>query len=187
MNTYLGQSKLGRNDVKKVSARRFIGVGALALAGLLGTANSVAAPTTPDFQPLADFAKGDACKDFQLFVLSAGSRQVSRQFVDEQNNTIRFFDAGRGVSLKFVNGTTGATLDIRPNGSVSRTTVNTNTGAVTSINTGHNVLILQASDTGGPSVIQYVGRLVYTVAPNGVFTVEGFSGKQIDICAALSS
>jgi hypothetical protein len=38
----------------------------------------------------------------------------------------------------------------------------------------------------GPSTTLYVGQLVYTVDPAGVFTVESSRGNSTDICAELS-
>jgi len=53
---------------------------------------------------------------------------------------------------------------------------------------GHNVLILFPSDIpAGPTTIQYIGHVEYTVDAQGVFTVTKTTGRQVDICAALSN
>ena len=53
--------------------------------------------------------------------------------------------------------------------------------------TGHNVLILFPSDVpAGPSTTLYVGRVVYTIGTDGVFTLVSTRGTATDICAALS-
>ena len=53
--------------------------------------------------------------------------------------------------------------------------------------TGHNVLILFPSDVpAGPSTTLYVGRVVFTVDVNGIFTLVSTSGTSTDLCAALS-
>ena len=60
-------------------------------------------------------------------------------------------------------------------------------GSQTVTVTGHNVLILFPSDVpAGPSTTLYVGRVVYTIGTDGVFTLVSTSGTATDICAALS-
>jgi len=71
-------------------------------------------------------------------------------------------------------------------GAVQQSVVNAD-GSATVTSTGHNVLILFPSDVpAGPSTTLYVGRVVFTVGANGVFTVVSTSGSATDICAALS-
>jgi hypothetical protein len=53
--------------------------------------------------------------------------------------------------------------------------------------TGHHVLILFPTDVpAGPSTTLYQGRIVYTVDPDEVFTLQEVSAQETDICAALS-
>ena len=48
------------------------------------------------------------------------------------------------------------------------------------------MLILFPTDVpAGPSTTLHVGRVVYTIDTNGVFTVQRVSGTSTDICAAL--
>src|SRR5215213_10216850 len=79
-----------------------------------------------------------------------------------------------------------ATLSLEPNGSVTHTTNNPN-GSQTVVVTGHDVLIFFPTDVpAGPSTTLYVGKVVYTVDADFVFTLEGSSGPKRDICAELS-
>ena len=94
--------------------------------------------------------------------------------------------AGKGNPLEFTNPENGESIALRPNGSVTITTFNPD-GSLTLVNTGHNVLILFPTDVpAGPSTILYVGRLVLNVDANEVFTLQEFSGRATDICAAIS-
>jgi hypothetical protein len=38
----------------------------------------------------------------------------------------------------------------------------------------------------GPSTTLYVGRVVYTVDADAVFTLQSTSGRETDICATLT-
>lgn len=135
-----------------------------------------------------DLPAGQACADFMLRIQITGFTQVNKEFTDKKGNPVRFLSAGKGSQLTFINLNTGGRLDLRPNGSVTQTRTNPD-GSLTVQSTGHNVVILFPTDVpAGPSSVQYVGRLVYTVDPtnNFAFTVRSFSGKSVDICAALS-
>ena len=60
-------------------------------------------------------------------------------------------------------------------------------GSQTVTLSGHNVLFLFPTDVpAGPSTTLYVGRVVFTVDVNGVFTLVSTAGTATDICAALS-
>lgn len=126
---------------------------------------------------------GLAC-DFALRV-DGFVNQVPKEFKDK-NGVVRFIRAGKGLALTFTNIDTGATLSLKPNGSVTHTTVYPNgTAQVTA--TGHDVLILFPSDVpAGPSTTLYVGKVVYTVDTAGNFTLQESSGQTTDLCAALS-
>jgi len=81
---------------------------------------------------------------------------------------------------------TGATLSLRPNGSVEHVAFRPDGSQEWAV-TGHNVLILFPTDVpAGPSTTLYVGRVVFSVDTSGVFTVMSTRGKSSDICAALS-
>jgi hypothetical protein len=155
---------------------------ALALASTLSVATAATA-AAQDFELTLE--AGVAC-DFALFVEGTGDNRIMREFTDENGNVVRILAAGKGFDLTFTNLSTGETVELPSNGSVTRTTINAD-GTATVENTGHNVLILFPTDVpAGPSTTLYVGRLVYTVDANGVFTLQNTSGPTTDICALLS-
>jgi hypothetical protein len=160
-------------------------VAALALASALPVATAATASAAdPDFQ--FTLPAGVACNDFDLLVEGTGDNRVMRQFTDQGGNVVRILAAGKGFDLTFTNQNTGETVELPSNGSVMQTTINDD-GTTTVVNTGHNVLILFPTDVpAGPSTTLYVGRLVYTVDTNGVFTLQSTSGPTTDICALLS-
>ena len=129
---------------------------------------------------------GEAC-DFELAIdIAGGDQRVERTFVDAAGNPVRLLSAGVGSQLTFTNLSTDATTALRANGAVTRTVYNPD-GSQTVTTTGHNVLILFPSDVPeGPSTTLHVGRVVFTIDTQGVFTVESTSGTATDICAALS-
>ena len=94
--------------------------------------------------------------------------------------------AGTGFDLTFTNTSTGKSLSLRSNGSVTRTTFHPD-GTRSVVSTGHNVLVLFPTDVpAGPSTTLYVGRVTYDVAPGEVFTLTGASGRTTDVCAAIA-
>jgi hypothetical protein len=129
---------------------------------------------------------GEAC-EFELGVdLAGGDRRVDRTFRDADGNPVRTLSAGVGSQLTFTNVSNDATLALRANGAVMRTVFNAD-GSQTVTSTGHNVLILFPADVpAGPSTTLYVGRVVYTVDENAVFTLQSTTGTATDICAALA-
>jgi len=141
---------------------------------------ALAAPFHDEFDP------GVACT-FGLAVDGVGGdKRVERTFVDADGNPVRMLSAGVGSQLTFTNLSNDATIALRANGAVQRTVFNAD-GSATVTSTGHNVLLLFPSDVpAGPSTTLYVGRVVFTVDANGVFTVVSTSGTATDICAALS-
>lgn len=129
---------------------------------------------------------GTACT-FGLAVDGVGGdHRVNRTFVDANGNPVRMLSAGVGSQLTFTNLSNDATVALPANGAVMKTVIHAD-GSQTVTTTGHNVLILFPSDVpAGPSTTLYVGRVVYTVDPAGVFTLVSTSGRAADICAALS-
>jgi hypothetical protein len=161
-------------------SKRGLAVAALALTTGLGVFADAA---------LADehqkFPAGEAC-DFGLTVDIAGGIKPVRTFVDANGNTVRTLQTGVGNQLTFTNVATNATIALPANGAVTKTVVNAD-GSQTVTLTGHNVLILFPTDVpAGPSTTLYVGRVVFTVDRDGVFTLKSTSGTAMDICAALS-
>ena len=99
---------------------------------------------------------------------------------------MRTLQTGRGSELTFTNLQSGATLSLPSNGSVTNTVFDDD-GSATVTLTGHTVLIMFPTDVPpGPSTTLYVGRVVFTVDPAGVFTILSTSGRSVDICEALS-
>jgi hypothetical protein len=153
----------------------------LPLVTVLGSAS----PATAADSTTIELPAGLAC-DFGLRIDISGGNQVSKEFVDKNGNVIRLLSAGKGSVLSFTNLSTGATFSTKTGGSVTHTTVNPD-GSSTVTTTGHNVIILFPTDVpAGPSTTLYLGRVVYTVDNNGVFTVRQVSGRTTDICAVLS-
>ncbi|TQM64922.1 hypothetical protein [Humibacillus xanthopallidus] len=100
---------------------------------------------------------------------------------------VRTLSAGTGSALTFTNETSGATLSLRSNGAVTRSTP-LEGGSNLTVSTGHNVLILFPTDVpAGPSTTLYTGRVVYTATATGDFTVLETSGASRDLCAELTS
>lgn len=129
---------------------------------------------------------GQACAGFNLGLnITENPGRVLKEFRDADGNPVRTISAGRGSVLLFTNLDTGATVSLRSNGSVSKSTFNPD-GSSTVQNSGHNVIILFPTDiTTGPSTSLYVGRVVYTSTPVGEFEIVGSSGRTRDLCSEL--
>jgi hypothetical protein len=161
---------------------RMAGVAILILVTLMGSGEPALADTSPDVT--YDLPSGAAC-DFAVRIEIYGSNKVVREWLDENNQPVRTFMGGTGSIWKFI-AATGKTLTIDPKGSVTHITYNPD-GTQTWATTGHSVLILFPTDIpAGPSTTLYVGRVVFTVAADGVFTLQKTSGQATDLCAALS-
>jgi hypothetical protein len=191
MNHHFNLRVSNPNATAKMTKIRLAGIAAVALAGALGTLNLAHAQAKPD--QTYDLEPGQGCEHFGLHIDIYGP-QEEKEFRDKSGNVVRLFSGGKGATITYVNTTTQAMYRIKPNGSVTRTTINQD-GTRTVTATGHNAISWFPTDVigsnglpAGPSTIQYTGKLVYTIdTSTGVFTLEGSSGKQIDICAALSS
>jgi hypothetical protein len=163
-----------------MSGLRVLGSAAAAAALLVGsTAASAAAADL-------DLPAGTACADFGVGVDISGGNQQVHEFRDAAGNVVRTISAGTGSNLTFTNQARGATLSLRSNGSVTRTTFHPD-GSSTVVSTGHNVLILFPTDVpAGPSTTLYVGRVEYDATAAGVFTLRRASGRTTDVCAAIA-
>jgi hypothetical protein len=159
---------------------------ALAVASALAVGTPVpVSAAEPDFS--IDLPAGVACAGFDLRVEGMGDKRIMREFTDRNGNVVRLLSAGKGFTLTFTNLSPGGeSLTLQSNGSVERTTVNSD-GTSTVVSTGHNVLILFPTDIpAGPSTTLYVGRIVYTVDASEVFTLQSTSGTTTDLCALLA-
>jgi hypothetical protein len=164
-----------------VSPRRRIG----AVASLVAVLASVALPVPAHAADVElQLPAGLAC-EFELGLSITGGSTVPRDFTDAEGNTVWSLSAGTGSAITFTNLSNSATLSLKSNGAVSRTTWNAD-GSSTVQSTGHNVLLLFPTDVpAGPSTTLYVGRVTYDVSAEGVFTLLSTSGASTDICAAL--
>lgn len=150
---------------------------------LVSSGSLAAAAGPPD--AVIELPAGTAC-DFDLRIEIRGGNQVVKEFRDKNGEVVRTLSAGKGSALAFTNLSTGAKFALKANGAVTHTRFNPDDSSTVAI-TGHNVLILFPTDVpAGPSTTLHVGRVVYTVDTNGVFTVQKVSGKKTDICAILS-
>ena len=126
-----------------------------------------------------------------MLVEGVNSNANIRTF-SEGGVVVRTITAGRGFTLTYsrlaADDPESAVVDsltLRPTGSVQKVQIAPD-GTQTFTGTGTNGLILTSGDVPPSSAIQYQGRIVFTIAPNGTFTLLSTSGKQVDICEALS-
>jgi hypothetical protein len=123
--------------------------------------------------------------EFELTIAQTQGNLMLKEFKDQNGNTIRFLQAGKGYTLVFTNEDTGKTYTLPTPGSVTSVRINPD-GTQTVTLTGHNVFVLFPTDVpAGPSTILYTGRLLYTVDKAGVSTVQSFNGRTKDICSEL--
>jgi hypothetical protein len=171
------------------SIKRVVVVALVTSATVLGTIEAaVAEPFT--------LPAGVAC-EFPLTVDAdpdTRKEHVIKEFVDNNGNPVTvILKTGRGSAITLTNDDTGATLSLPASGAPQRQVLFSNgPGASDDTSTfttmGHLVLILFPTDVpAGPSTTLYVGRVVFDVDPDGVFTLRETRGKSTDLCAVLSS
>ncbi len=133
---------------------------------------------------------GQACQDFDVVVdITAPKNRVDRTFYDQNGNPVRYLSAGKGNQIAFTNSTTGFTLTVKTGGSVEQITPNPD-GTQTWVTTGHELVILFPTDTPpGPATTLYIGRLVFKLDPSSstFLGISSFTGRSVDICAALAA
>jgi hypothetical protein len=170
-----------RGKKMKITTKSIIGASMLALT--MGSMIPVKAADSYEFTLPA----GLACEGFDLTINVTGSdHRVLREWTDEEGNVVRMITAGKGSDLVFLNEASGATLSLKANGAVEKTTYNPD-GTISGALMGHMVLILFPTDVpAGPSTTLNVGRILYTIGTDGVWTLQEMTGKATDICAALS-
>ena len=166
-----------RNIIKSAAVAGFLGLA-------LGPANLAHAQDAEFTLPA-----GVACPTFDLTIeITFAKNRVMKEFTDRFGNPVRIFEGGKGSDLTFINESTGAEYFIKGNGSVAHTTLNLD-GSMEVSTGGHNVLIFFPTDLPsgvGPSTRQYIGRVEYSVSPDGIFTLQRVRGRTVDICAILS-
>jgi len=154
------------------------------IAFLFATLVSYINPGIAADSVVLDLPSGLAC-NFDLHIVVSGGNQQIKEFKDINGKLIRSITAGTGTALRFTNLSNGKTLTTKSNGAVSHTQYNSD-GSYTVTGTGHNVLILFPTDIpAGPTTTLYVGRLLYSVDLDGVFTLIESNGNHRDICASL--
>ena len=126
-----------------------------------------------------DFPAGEACS-FALEVSGTGGNASVHHI---GNGTI--VSGGTGSALTFSGN--GDSVSLPSNGGAMLTRTNPD-GSYTYQTTGHNVLILFPTDNPpGPSTTLIVGRATVSVSADETFSVQSVSGRQVDICAELTS
>lgn len=169
---------------------------AAALPALMLTSELPALASPPEpVDPIAiDLPAGTACPGFALRLQQSEGNLHIKTFTDRNGNLVKAIQAGKGFLLTYTNigpdsenPVPGKSVAIRSNGSVSKTTYNSD-GTQTVSATGHNGLILFPTDVpAGPSTTQYVGRIVYTIAADQTFTLVSTTGQERNICAELAN
>jgi len=173
-------------DRRRASVFNMMVVALILTSTTFVSSGSLAAAAGPPPDAVIELPAGTACNDFALRIEIRGGNQVFKEFRDKNGEVVRTLSAGKGSALSFTNLSTGATLALKANGAVAHTRFNPDGSSTVAI-TGHNVLILFPTDIpAGPSTTLHVGRVVYTVDTDGVFTVQKVSGRRTDICANLS-
>lgn len=157
-------------------------VTAAAALATLGSIVGAGAATAADFS--IPFPAGTAC-DFPLLVEGTGGNRIEHT-ITTGDGTVRMLSTGTGSALTFTNMDTGATVHLRSNGAVQRSTTLAD-GSTLNVLTGHNVLFLFPTDVpAGPSTTLHVGKVVFTASPTSDFTVLETHGTSRDICAELT-
>ncbi|WP_426225038.1 hypothetical protein [Pseudarthrobacter sp. DSP2-3-2b1] len=163
----------------------------LALSAL--AAGALVAPSQP---AVADFfyllPAGTAC-DFNLGYAGTGGNLQIKDFKDADGNVVRHLESGKGVLLTYTNygskpkkPVAGESITIRTDGSVTETVYNPD-GTRTVTATGHNGLIMFPTDIPeGPTTTHYIGKIVFTIDKNDVFTLVSTTGQQVDVCTELA-
>jgi hypothetical protein len=161
---------------------------ACAVVATLGVAAPAFADTPPDFT--VTFPAGLTCPfELQVDGWIGNNNRADLTFKEDKNGYVRSISAGIGSALRYTNTSNQKTMSTKANGAVTHTLTYSLDGSQTVSSNGHNVLFLFPTDIpAGRATILYIGRVVYTVAPaamGGYYTVQSYSGKAVDICAAL--
>lgn len=170
------------------SSRRLAAATLLATTISLNLVNSASAarpePVSPIDPPIT-IAAADSCVDFDLMISSTAGKVRTIEFRDEGQNLVRLFQAFTGISYTYTNATSGKSITTKAGGSATSTVYGSD-GTQTVTATGHNALIMFATDNPGPSVTAYQGKIVFKIDPHLVFTLESAKGASLDICKALA-
>ena len=174
--------------MSRVSRLKVCHLATCMLATAMGfAATAIASPPIPLAPPASPvfFDAGVAC-EFPVRLDLSGSKLHYKAFFDKNGDFVRVMIAGKGSKITVTNEDTLASLSLNAYGVSLQETADAD-GIITDTFTGHILVSMFPSDIpAGPSTTLYVGRLVMTIDSNtGVSTIQSFSGKETDICAAL--
>ncbi|HEX5828810.1 MAG TPA: hypothetical protein VFY23_14895 [Candidatus Limnocylindrales bacterium] len=155
---------------------------ALPLALLL--ALSVVAPAAAADDPYV-FPAGMACEFPLGYTGTDVGPDNSRDFY-EDGTLVWSVVAGRGGTATLINMDTDARLTIGTTGAASRTRYHADGSSTSELTGGWILIMFPTDDPAGPSTTQVLGRIVYDTSSDWVTTLRSVSGRQLDICAALS-
>ena len=143
----------------------------VALAALVAASVALAAP--PERAPLfaEDFVAEDVCAFPVLIEVTANKEYIT------------FFSDGRihvngKLFVRVTNLDTGSSLDLNVSGPVTVTDTETLRG--------RGLLILFPQDAGGPGLLLTTGRVVLIRGEDGFIADATFTGRKVDLCAALA-
>jgi hypothetical protein len=126
------------------------------------------------------------CKGFPLGVDLTDSQTRTKTFKNKKGEVVRTLEEGNGYKRVYTNLKTNKKVSF-PSKFFSADTTFNKKGLQTVTSTGRFGLILFPTDVPpGPSTTEYVGRVVYTVNTDGVFTIKKVDAKKTDVCALLA-
>jgi hypothetical protein len=162
------------------------------LAALVATAALAApliAPTAHAASEWEDFgppdAAGVACQDFPVQIQIRGVGKEPRE-LPTRDGSLRVQVAGKDADYRFVNAAE-PTKSYTLTRSAYRMSQTTAGGSYVLTINGTGWLVLFPSDIpAGPSTTVFSGNLVIKERPGGVYEVTKFTGRKIDVCAAIA-
>lgn len=154
-------------------------------AGLL-LAFSVAAPAVAADPPDYVFDAGQACEFALGFSGDDVGPNIYREFTDGDGTVVWSLLTGRGGVTTFMNMDTEATFSIRATGTVGKTVYHPDGSMTSELMGGWIIIMFPTDDPPGPSTTQVLGRVVMETSADYVSTIKSMSGRQVDICAALT-
>ena len=141
-------------------------------------------PIRTPLEPDSDtYPAGLAC-DFAVTTEDVISNEYDTTFPPDANGDVMTLVTGRLISrVTNVETTESITLNASGPGPI----VSHSDGSVTATVHGPSFLILFPGDMpSGPSFVVNYGRYVVDITPDGQFIVQSQTGRQFDVCAALS-
>ncbi|HEX5829183.1 MAG TPA: hypothetical protein VFY23_16775 [Candidatus Limnocylindrales bacterium] len=157
----------------------------LALPVALLLALSVVAPAAAADDPFV-FPAGMACEFALGYSGTDAMPNVSRTFYGDDETMAWSLDTGRGGTATLYNMDTDAMLTIGTTGARARTVYHPDGSSTSELTGGWILIMFPTDDPAGPDTTQVLGRITYDTSAGGVTTLKSVSGRQLDICAALS-